>query len=159
MSNHISILSMVSIVNNLVLYHFCTLRTLGCLLGSYATSIKNLPLHLCPVPESFFSFIFWLSSYGCYVCFVPILTSIVIIILFSVILRPSSRFLKTISVFGSFSIPFYCIVVASTISPTASPRGYMVLDQFLADSISGLFCKCIFFLFGILCSFSLVLFS
>jgi hypothetical protein len=53
-----------------------------------------------------------------------------------------------VSVFSGFSKGLYCIVVGSNRSPTGAAGGLMLLDQFLADPIYGIFCRDIFILVG-----------
>jgi hypothetical protein len=74
-----------------------------------------------------------LCSYGWCFCSLQVLTSIIIIISVSWILRDYCRLLITVSVMGGFIIAFYCIVVASTNSPTGGAAGLMLLDQFFPD--------------------------
>jgi hypothetical protein len=72
----------------------------------------------------------------------------ILIVSFAFILRGYYGLLKTVSIFGGFSISACFIMFASTASPIGGADGLMHLDQFFADPISGPVCRGIFFSYG-----------
>jgi hypothetical protein len=101
--------------------------------GFCPNNFKNPPLNICPFPR--FLFVVVLSAPLVRLPFV--LSSCLYFLhcrhVFFCNLRAYCGLLKTISIFGSFSIAFYYIVVAATTSLIGGAGGFMLFDQFFAD--------------------------
>jgi hypothetical protein len=63
------------------------------------------------------------------------LTRLLVSFSLSFILRAYYWLIKTVSIFGSFSIGLCCIVVALTTSLTGGTGEFMLFDQFVADPV------------------------